>query len=66
MKLYEFFKTFVKNGVNVEVHMSPFPIVYIGCETNWDAFLAHMKLFGNMTVASAIPRDGKLIVFAVA
>lgn len=65
MKLYEFLKTFLKDGVSVEVHMSPIPVTYIGSSINWDAFIAHMKLFGNMTVASAIPRDGRLIIFAV-
>lgn len=65
MNLIEFINTFLKEGVSVEVHMSPIPVVYVGSETNWDAFVTHMKFFKNMTVASAIPRDGRLIIFAV-
>ena len=62
----EFLDEFVMEPMPIEVHIGVTSVmIYIGSETNWDAFMKHMKCFKDTEVWSVSVDGGKLIVSAI-
>jgi len=63
----EFLEEFVIEPMPIEVHIGygNTVMIYVGSETNWDAFKTHMKHFKDTEVWSVSVENGKLIVSAI-
>lgn len=66
MGVPEFLDEFVIEPMPIEVHIGVTSVmIYIGSETNWSAFMEHMKHFKDTEVRSVSVDGETLIVSAI-